>query len=278
MHRPARDHGSLHVGNTLMLGGMHLAALAAPFTFTWSGLILCAVLFWVGSGIGITLGWHRMLTHGSFKTHRPLRLLLTAVGTINLQHGPVEWVGCHRLHHAHTDHDDDPHSPTHGFAWSHMRWAFFRTTPDPRAYAKDLLRDPAIRFIDRTYWLYPLLLAAALYAAGYLLGGHPLALSWLVWAVALRTVLVFHSIWFVNSAAHTWGYRNFESDDHARNNWWVALIAFGEGWHNNHHADQRCAAHGRRWWEFDPTWLTIRLLRRLGLAWDVHDPAPLPGR
>ena len=274
-HQPYR----LHWGNTLMLSAMHLACLAAPFTFTWSGLAWSAGLFWLGSGIGITLGWHRMLTHGSFKTHRPVRLLLTVIGCINLQHGPVQWVGTHRLHHKHTDHDADPHSPKHGFMWSHMRWTFLRpfTDPHPRDAARDLLRDPAIRLIDRTYWLYPLLLAAALTLGGYLLGGATLAASWLVWGVALRTVLVFHGIWFVNSAAHRWGYRNFpDTDDDARNNWWVALIAFGEGWHNNHHADQRCAAHGRRWWEFDPTWLTIRLMRRLGLAWHVVEPESLP--
>ena len=279
MHLPARrGHGPVHWPSVLIFVGVHLACLAAPLLFTWSGLLICGLLFWLGSGVGITLGWHRLLAHGSFKTHRLTRLLLTTVGCINLQHGPVTWVGIHRMHHGHTDEDDDPHSPRHGFGWSHMRWVFYRTTPDPRGYARDLLRDPAVRLIDRLYWLPAVLLAGGLYAGGWLYGGHFVAASWIVWGVAVRTALVFHSIWFVNSAAHTWGYRNFDSGDDSRNTWWVALIAFGEGWHNNHHAEQRCAAHGRRWWEFDPTWLTIRLLRRLGLAWAVVEPGPVTRR
>ena len=272
----AKQHGTVRWDNIIIFAVLHLACLTLPWTFTWSGLVWCGVLFWIGGGLGITLAWHRMLTHGSFKTYRPIRLFLTALGCINLQNGPIEWVGTHRLHHGHTDELDDPHSPRHGFIWSHMRWVFFKTLPSPSSFAKDLLRDPAMVAIDRVFWLFPLLLAITLYGVGYAIGGHGLAVSWVVWGVALRTVLVFHSIWFVNSASHVWGYRNFDSDDDARNNWWVALIAFGEGWHNNHHADQRCAAHGRRWYEFDPTWLTIRLMQKLGLAWRVVEPTPLP--
>ena len=272
-----RAHGGIHWGNTLMLTGVHVVALAAPWYFSWSGLAWCVVLFWVTSGLGITLGWHRLLTHRSFETYRPVRLLLTVIGCLTLQHGPIEWVGTHRQHHGHTDGEHDPHSPRHGFVWSHMRWTFMRTTPDPRGAAKDLQRDPAVAWIDRWYWAFPLLLGLALYAGGELIEPG-LGWSWVVWGGALRTVLVFHAIWFVNSAAHTWGYKNFpDADDESRNNWWVALIAFGEGWHNNHHAQPRCAAHGRRWFEFDPTWLTIRLMRRLGLAWSVHEPGRLPG-
>ncbi|MEO1236479.1 MAG: fatty acid desaturase, partial [Planctomycetota bacterium] len=268
----------LHVGNTVMLTACHLACLAAAWTFSWSGLALCIGLFCLGSGVGITLGWHRYLTHRAFRTSRPVELFLTAVGCLSLQHGPIEWVGTHRMHHAHTDHDDDPHSPRHGFLWSHMRWTFLKTEPDPRKFARDLCRDKAIVMIDRLYWLFPVLLAAALFVAGELIEPG-LGWSWVVWGVCVRTALVFHSIWFVNSAAHTWGYKNFpDADDDSRNNWWVALIAFGEGWHNNHHADPRCAAHGRRWWEFDPTWLTIRLLERLGLVWNVQHPGELPSR
>ncbi|MEQ8316348.1 MAG: fatty acid desaturase [Phycisphaerales bacterium] len=268
----------LHRGNTVMIIVGHALCLAAPFVFSWSGLAWCLVLFWFSSGIGITLGWHRLLTHRSFRTPRWVELALTVVGCLSLQHGPIEWVGTHRMHHAHTDGDEDPHSPTHGFFWSHVRWTFFKTEPDPRQFAKDLVRDRTIARIDRVYWLFPLLLAAVLLVAGEFIRPG-LGISWVVWGVALRTVLVFHAIWFVNSAAHTWGYKNFEdASDDSRNNWWVAIIAFGEGWHNNHHADPRCAAHGRRWWEFDPTWTTIRLMRRVGLAWDVKDPGPLPER
>ncbi len=266
----------LHRGNFLLLVLSHVACLAAPFVFSWSGLALCVVLFWATSGLGITLGWHRLLTHRAFRTRRWVELALTVVGCLSLQHGPIEWVGTHRLHHRHTDDDEDPHSPRHGFFWSHVRWTVLKTEPDPRQFARDLQRDRAIAVIDRFYWAFPIVLAILLLAAGELVRPG-LGLSWVVWGCAVRTVLVFHSIWFVNSAAHTWGYKNFpDAADDSRNNWWVALIAFGEGWHNNHHADPRCAAHGRRWWEFDPTWLTIRLMQRLGLASDVKEPGPLP--
>lgn len=258
-----------------MLTGAHLACIAGASTFTWSGLALCVLLFWISSGLGITLGWHRLLTHRAFDCPRWLRVTLTALGCLTLQHGPIEWVGTHRLHHKHTDHDNDPHSPKHGFLWSHMRWTFLKTEPDPRPYARDLQRDPMIRWLDRYYWAVPTLLGLLLLVVGEMIATG-LGVSWVVWGIAIRTVLVFHAIWFVNSAAHTWGYKNFpDAKDDSRNNWWVALIAFGEGWHNNHHAEPRCAAHGRRWFEFDPTYLTIRLLARLGLAWNIRVPTPL---
>lgn len=259
-----------------MLTGAHLLCIAGPFFFSWSGLAICVLLFWVSSGLGITLGWHRLLTHRSFATPRWLKLVLTACGCLTLQHGPIEWVGTHRMHHRHTDADEDPHSPKHGFLWSHMRWTFLKTQPDPRPFATDLQRDPAIALLDRFYWAVPLVLGIVLLVAGELITPG-LGVSWVIWGVAIRTVLVFHAIWFVNSAAHTWGYKNFpDCSDDSRNNWWVALIAFGEGWHNNHHADPRCAAHGRRWWEFDPTYLTIRLLAAIGLASKIKSPGALP--
>ncbi|MEM8739807.1 MAG: fatty acid desaturase [Planctomycetota bacterium] len=271
---PTKPRGTLRWDSAIMLVTMHLMCLAAPWTFSWSGLAWCFLLIWVGSGLGITLGYHRLLTHHSFKTNRPMHLLLTMIGCINFQHGPVEWVGTHRMHHRHTDQHDDPHSPRHGFMWSHMRWAFFKTHPDPSSYARDLTRDRAIRLIDRNFWCFPIGVMVALYFLGEWTQ-KGLGWSWVVYGGALRTIFVFHSIWFVNSAAHTWGYRNFESKDDSRNCWWVALLSFGEGWHNNHHAQPRCAAHGRRWWEFDPTWITIRLLQRLGLVWAVVRPKAL---
>ncbi|MEL7239603.1 MAG: fatty acid desaturase, partial [Planctomycetota bacterium] len=183
MKLPAKSRGPVRLENVVIFLVLHLACVTAPFYFSWSGLILCGVLFWIGSGLGITLGWHRMLTHGAFKTYRPVKLLLTLVGCINLQNGPIEWVGTHRLHHGHTDEQDDPHSPRHGFFWSHARWVFYRTSPDPKRFARDLLRDRAIARIDRVFWLVPLLLAGAMFGGGWWVGGVELAISWLVWGV-----------------------------------------------------------------------------------------------
>ncbi len=255
-----------------------VAALALlPSLFSWSGLALCLLFIWISGGLGVTLCYHRLLTHRSFKTPKWFEYFLTTCACLSWQGSPVEWVGMHRLHHKHSDTDHDPHSPQHGFTWAHIFWMLYREIEglSARDAAKDLLRDPGMRIIDRLYWLPQLILAAGLFAAGWALDGTTLGLSWVVWGVALRTVLVFHTTWFVNSASHTWGYQNYkDTGDHSTNLWWVALLGFGEGWHNNHHAHPRSAAHGLRWFEFDATWLTIRALSWVGLARDIHLPKP----
>jgi len=217
------------------------------------------------------------LTHRSFKTPRWLEYTLTTIACAAWQGGPAEWVGMHRLHHRHSDADHDPHSPRHGFTWSHMLWMLHGEIEGlhARDAAKDLMRDPIMRWIDRLFWMPQLVLAAALLSLGWWIGGPMLGVSWVVWAVALRTVVVFHGTWFVNSATHTWGYQNYrDTGDHSTNLWWVALLSFGEGWHNNHHAHPRSAAHGLRWFELDPTYWTIRLLEAASLARDVKHPSP----
>ena len=259
--------------------GLHLVAIAAPWTFTWTGLVVAIVLYWISGGLGVTLGFHRLLTHRSFKTPRWLEYTLTAFGCLAWQGGPATWVGTHRIHHKHSDSDLDPHTPNHGFTWSHIFWCMQRE-PDghnPRDAAKDLLRDPALRLLDRHFWIPQAILAILLFGGGELARYYGLSasgLSWVIWGVALRTVVVYHATWFVNSAAHTWGYQSHETGDRSTNLWWVALIGFGEGWHNNHHAHQRAAAHGRKWYEFDPTYITIKLLSAVGLAWDIVEPGP----
>ncbi len=261
------------------IAGMHLGALAAPFFFSWSGLIACGVLIWLTGAIGITLGYHRLLTHRSFRTPRWFEYLLTVIGTTAWQGGPVTWVGTHRIHHKHSDQPDDPHSPRHGFTWAHVLWCLHREPQGrrPADAARDLTRDPFMRLIDRFFWVAQFLLAGLLAAGGWAAGAIGLdgsALSWLVWAVCVRTVFVYHATWLVNSASHTWGYRNYDTSDGSKNLWWVGLLAFGEGWHNNHHAHQRSAAHGLRWFELDLTYWTIRLLRLVGLARQVVLPPP----
>ncbi|MBI1369971.1 MAG: acyl-CoA desaturase [Planctomycetes bacterium] len=263
----------------LGIGGMHIAALFAPFYFTWTGLVLALLFMWLTANIGITLCYHRLLTHRSFKTPKWFEYILALCGCLAWQGGPVQWVGVHRIHHKHSDEETDPHTPNHGFTWAHMLWCMHKECEGRRGVdaAKDLLRDNGLRFINKWFWIPQIALIPILYFLGEYVGslGYSASgLSWVLWAVALRTVIVYHGTWFVNSAAHTWGYRNFQTKDHSTNLWWVALLSFGEGWHNNHHAFQRSAAHGLRWYEIDPTYWIIRLLGVVGLAKDIVLPKP----
>lgn len=272
------DPSNLNWPIILFMAGLHVIALGAflPQLFSWSGVAIMFVMMWVSGGLGITLSFHRLLTHRSFRTYRWVEYLLTICGCLALQGGPVTWVGVHRLHHKHSDDDHDPHSPQHGFTWAHILWmlhARIEGIYGPDA-AKDLLRDPVHRWIDRLFYLPQVLLAAGLFGVGWAIAGPWLGASWVVWGVALRTVLVFHGTWFVNSASHTWGYQNYKTGEHSTNLWWVAILSFGEGWHNNHHKYPRSAAHGLRWFELDPTYWTIRAMKAVGLAWDVQLPEP----
>ncbi|MEX0886269.1 MAG: fatty acid desaturase, partial [Phycisphaeraceae bacterium] len=244
------------------IGGLHVAAIAAPWFFSWSALTVALVLYWISGGLGVTLGFHRLLTHRSFKTPKWLEYTLTAFGCLAWQGGPATWVGTHRIHHKHSDSDLDPHTPNHGFTWSHIFWCMHKEPEgqNAAAAAKDLLRDPFIRRLNRHFWVPQAILAVVLLAGGELaryFGLNASGLSWVIWGVALRTVLVYHATWFVNSASHTWGYQTFETGDRSTNLWWVALLSFGEGWHNNHHAHPRSAAHGQNWYEIDIPYLTI---------------------
>jgi len=249
---------------------MHAGCLLAPFFFTWSGLGLAVGLWWLCGGLGICLCFHRLLTHRSFRTPKIVEYILTILGTMNWQGSPICWVGTHRIHHKHSDSDEDPHSPRHGFNWAHMLWCLTRVRPgqrSPRLAALDLQRDRIMAWIDRLHFLPQFVLAGALFAIGHF--AFDAGLSWLFWGVCVRTVWVYHVTWFVNSASHTWGYQTFDTGDDSKNTWWVALLGFGEGWHNNHHAVQRSAAHGMRWWEIDTTYWVIKAMSWVGLARDV---------
>jgi len=278
-HRGGVEWRNLNWKIIAAIGGMHVVAVFAvlPQLFSWSGLIIAAVLCWVTAGLGITLCYHRLLTHRSFKTPKWLEYTLTAFGCLSWQGSPVEWVGVHRLHHKHSDSEHDPHSPEHGFTWSHILWMMHRKIEgiEGKEAAKDLLRDKGLRVLHHLHWLPQLILAGLLFGVGYWIGGVWLGLSWVVWGVAVRTIVVFHTTWFVNSASHTWGYQNYKTTgEHSTNLWWVALLSWGEGWHNNHHAHPRSAAHGLRWFEIDPTYWTIKLLKWVGLAKDIKKVAP----
>ncbi|MCY2963930.1 MAG: fatty acid desaturase [Planctomycetota bacterium] len=265
---------------TIWMMAMHIAALAAFFYFSWSGLAIALVLHWVTCCLGVTLGYHRLLTHGSFVVSKPVKYFFSLCGMMSAEGSPMQWVAIHRKHHAHSDLEGDPHSPNEGFWWSHMLWFLPYDTPEQndamyRRWAPDLYKDPVYHLFQKTFILVSVALGAVLYAAGEYFYG--LGMSWLLWGLCLRLVLAYHSTWFVNSATHIWGYRNYTTTDRSRNLWWVAVLSYGEGWHNNHHAHQRLAVHGHRWWEIDVTWNVIRLLRVLGLATKVQDRIPQNG-
>jgi stearoyl-CoA desaturase (delta-9 desaturase) len=260
----------------LWIGVIHAGMMLAPFTFTWSGLVVSLALYAL-TGIGVTMGYHRLLTHRSFHTPKAVEYLLTVLGALSNQGGPLQWVAAHRAHHAHADDEGDPHSPRDGGWWAHMLWwmRFDPVLDEPmlrRRYVVDLSKDQFHCALQRYQVLPPLVLAGLLVMLGQLWGG--VGLSWLVWGIFVRTTLTYHATWLVNSAAHMWGYRSYETKDHSTNLWWVALLSFGEGWHNNHHAFPRSARHGLRWWEVDPTYLLIRVLSLVALAKHVH----IPGR
>lgn len=268
-------HG-LRISRSVAIGLLHAGCFIAPFQFSWAGLWIAVIMYPVTAMIGITLCYHRLLTHESFKTYRGVKYLLILCACLAWQGGPMKWVGTHRRHHVRSDQKGDPHSPKEGFSWSHIWWTVHKndlTQGEIERRTQDLREDPVIVFIDRFFWAPQILFGVFCYILGEVLwrkGFETSGLSCLVWGVAVRTVFVYHVTWLVNSASHTWGYRNFKTPDNSRNNWVVALLAAGEGWHNNHHAKPKSAAHGLRWWEFDLTFLVIRLMQFCGLAWDLN--------
>lgn len=264
---------------TIWLTALHIGALAAPFYFTWKGLFLMMFLWWVTGSLGICLGYHRLFTHAGFSTYRPMKWLIAFIGGLAGEGSAINWVANHRKHHALSDKPGDPHSPVDGGMWAHMVWLAKGTTREKTAelhkhWAPDLLRDPVLRFLDTTFLVWHLISAVTLWTVGYVFWDTYTAWSFLIYGMFLRLVVVLHSTWFVNSATHMWGYRNYETSDESRNSWWVALLTFGEGWHNNHHAYPRMAKHGHKWWEVDVTYMAIRTLQMCGLAWNIVDQIP----
>ena len=254
---------------------IHAGVLLAPFTFTWSAFWVFFWLQWITGLLGITLCYHRLLAHRSFQVPKWLEYVLTLMGSLALQGGPIKWVATHRVHHAFSDRPQDPHSPTRGFWWAHMLWLFAHdeVLDHPTKYwryAPELARDTVHQWINRTHVLHTFLLGVLLYAWG--------GLPFLVWGVFVRTAFVYHCTWLVNSAAHLWGYKTFDTNEGSTNNWWVAALSYGEGWHNNHHAYLHSAAHGLRWWEVDVTYLHIRILALLNLASCIRLPQGRPAK
>ncbi len=243
---------------------IHLLVLLAPWFFSWSALGVAIALHWLFGSIGICLGYHRLLTHRSLQVPKPLEYAIALIGAMAVQGGPIFWVAGHRAHHLHTeDPNKDPYSARRGFWWSHMGWMFYKRPEffdyeSYRQYAPDLERQAFYRWLDR----YFLLLQVPLGIVLYLMGGW----SFVIYGLFVRAVFLWHSTWLINSATHMSGYRSHESDDNSRNLWWAAILTYGEGWHNNHHAYPNVAKAGWKWWEIDMTWWAIVLLQRLGLA------------
>ncbi|HEV2690063.1 MAG TPA: fatty acid desaturase [Bryobacteraceae bacterium] len=245
----------------------HLGAAAALFFFSWQALATAIFLYWVATGLGISMGYHRLHTHRSYKLPLWIERFFAVCGTLSLEGGPIFWVATHRIHHQFSDKPGDPHSPRDGAWWSHIGWLLtgeskHNNTRLMSKYAPDLAKDPFYARLNSYHWIPQVVLAVALFA----IGGLPVVL----WGIFARVVFGLHATWAVNSATHMWGARRFNTRDDSRNNWWVALITFGEGWHNNHHAHPTSARHGLAWYEFDPSWISISILKRLGIAKSIR--------
>lgn len=263
--RQSRTQGvSLLTSSVLIV--FHLLAIAALFMFSWRNLIVALILHWVAVGLGISMGYHRLHTHRGFKTYKWFDYFLAVCGTLTLEGGPIFWVATHRLHHQYSDRPEDPHTPRVSGFWAHLGWIIFgeaqhADTARLARYAPDLSKDPFYRWLSSYHWVPLTVLGFGLLAWG----------GWglVSWAIFLRVVVGLHATWMINSATHMFGRRRFDTDDDSRNVWWVALLTFGEGWHNNHHAHPVSARHGLAWYEFDWTWVSLKLLAAVGLVWDL---------
>lgn len=247
--------------------GVHVVALVGVAWFGLDGptLALCAGLYVVRM-FGVTAGYHRYFSHRSFKTSRPFAIALAFLAESSAQRGIIWWARQHRHHHRHSDGPEDLHSPRRGFWWSHLGWIFAEDRWSTADTVRDLERDPALRWLDR-HWLVPPVVVGAL----CLLIGGPKALFG---GFLLSTLLLWHGTYTINSLAHVWGSRRFETRDTSRNNALLALITLGEGWHNNHHHWMRSCRQGLAWYELDITYAALKVLSWLGLVWDLRAPPP----
>lgn len=245
---------------------VHLACLAAFFTgVTWSAVAVCLALFWLRM-FAVTAGYHRYFSHRSYKTSRPFQFVLAVLGTLAVQKGVLWWAANHRVHHKYSDQEEDVHSPVQrGFWWAHLGWILapdYESTDLTRI--PDIAKYPELRWLNDYYLVPPVALAVLL----YLVGG----MTWLVWGFFISTTLLWHATFTINSLAHVWGRRRYETTDASRNNVWLALLTMGEGWHNNHHRYMTSARQGFFWWEIDLSYYVLVALSWCGLVWDLHQP------
>jgi stearoyl-CoA desaturase (Delta-9 desaturase) len=264
---------SLTIRKIVMLVVVVLPFLATLFAIwllwqravNWSDIALL-LTFNVLAGLGVTVGYHRMLTHRSFRPHPVVKFIFLVLGSMAVEGPALEWAATHIKHHAHSDREGDPHSPVEGFWHAHMGWMFNRSFADPNVYCRNLVKDPIVVFVSRTFILWVILSLAIPFAIGGWTG--------LLWGGLVRIFFTHHITWSVNSVCHTFGKREFETRDQSRNEWIVGLLGLGEGWHNNHHAFPRSAFHGLHWWQFDLSGYVIWTLERIGLVRDVYRVTP----
>jgi stearoyl-CoA desaturase (delta-9 desaturase) len=219
------------------------------------------------TAMGVTIGFHRMLTHRSFNPHPVVKFIFLVLGSMAVEGPALQWASTHTLHHAQADREGDPHSPVEGFFHAHIGWMFQDAEADPNVYGRHLLKDPIVMFVSRTFFVW----ATLSLLIPFLIGGW----TGLLWGGLVRLCLTHHVTWSVNSICHTFGKREFETTDQSRNEWVIGLLAFGEGWHNNHHAFPRSAFHGLHWWQFDLSGYVIWTLERIGLVKDVYRVTPV---
>ncbi|HEY6286817.1 MAG TPA: acyl-CoA desaturase [Ktedonobacteraceae bacterium] len=264
---------SLTIKKIVMLVVVVLPFLATLFAIAllwqravnWTDIALL-IAFNVIAGLGVTIGYHRMLTHRSFQPNPVVKFIFLAFGSMAVEGPALQWAATHIKHHAHSDREGDPHSPVEGFWHAHMGWMFKTNDADPNVYCRNLVRDPMVVFMSSTFFLWVILSLAIPFAIGGWTG--------LLWGGLVRIFFTHHITWSVNSVCHTFGKREFETRDQSRNEWVVGLLGFGEGWHNNHHAFPRSAFHGLHWWQFDLSGYVIWTLERVGLVRDVYRVSP----
>ena len=253
--------------NVAIITSFHLLAIPVFFTFSWQNLAALLIGNWIVGSLGVGLGWHRLLTHRGFKAPSWLEYTLSIFATMSIQDSPDKWIATHRIHHAFTETDRDPHSTRSGFWWAQVGWIVWGTAQDHdtatlKRYVPDLIKDRGHALISRFYYVPIIISAVILFAIG--------GWTMVVWGVFARVVVGWHTTWFVNSLSHIFGSRPYETGDDSTNNWFVALLTFGEGWHNNHHMSPTSARHGLKWYQFDMNWIAIRILEKLGWAENIR--------
>ncbi len=263
----AKDDNGINWVTASVMVIFHVLAVVALFFFTWTGFFVAIFLWWLSTSVGIGMGYHRLLTHRGYKIPRWLEYCLTVCATLALEGGPIFWVATHRIHHQFSDQDGDPHSPVEGTWWAHMGWilvgkSMHHDTSTLARYVPDLAKDKFYVWITKYHYVPLIAVGVILLAAG----GWPVVL----WGIFLRTVVGLQTTWLVNSATHSWGTRRYKTRDLSTNSLWVALLTWGEGWHNNHHAHPTSARHGLKWYEIDFNWYGIWMLNKLGLARDLR--------
>ncbi|CAI9284416.1 unnamed protein product [Lactuca saligna] len=247
---------------------LHLLAFFAPFAFTWDAFWIAIIGNLLTGMLGITLSYHRLLSHRSLKLPKWLEYTFVYFGLLAAQGDPIYWVSIHRFHHKYVDSDNDTHSPINGFWFSHMGWildsGYLLEKHPTYKNVEDLTNQMFYMFLQKTYIWHLIGCGALLYTWG--------GFSYLVWGMGVRTVWFSHITFFVNSVCHIWGNQAWNTGDLSKNNWWVGVLAFGEGWHNNHHAFEYSARHGLEWWQIDFTWYIIQFLETVGLATNIKVP------